>query len=168
MRIDRKYQRDLLAFLQEDFPTYEKAPDHCQSLRDEDEDKYLANVLYLQDHGLLEAGASVRFDSAGTPLFAVGAFPRITSAGIDFMLDDGGLSAILNVTTVKIHEDSIKALVEYKVLASNLPMEDKQSVIEKLKLLPSEGAKRLLDKLLDKGVDALLQGASAEALLGML
>ena len=35
--------------------------------------------------------------------------------GIDFLTDDGGLSAILGVVTVKLHSDTIQALIAAKI-----------------------------------------------------
>ena len=90
----------------------------------------MANVEYLQRHGLLEDGVSLDFAMDGTPFVSIKAFPKITEAGIDFMLDDGGLSAILHVQTVKIHPDSIKALLEERVRASALTDSDKSSLIQ--------------------------------------
>ena len=106
MKIDREYQKNLLSFLLEDFPSYENSFEHCKMLVDEDTDKYVANVEYLQRHGLLEDGVSIDFAMDGTPFVSIKAFPKITEAGIDFMLDDGGLSAILHVQTVRIHRNS--------------------------------------------------------------
>ena len=166
MKIDRQYQKDLLAFLLEDFPSYENAFEHCKKLVDEDSDKYVANVEYLQRHGLLEDGVSIDFAMDGTPYVSVKAFPKITEAGIDFMLDDGGLSAILHVQTVRLHPDTIKSLVEERIRTADLPEEEKSSLIEKIRSLPEEGAKNLLDKLLDKGIDLLVE--TAPSLLDML
>jgi hypothetical protein len=160
MKIDREYQKNLLSFLLEDFPSYENSFEHCKMLADEDSDKYVANVEYLQRHGLLEDGVSLDFAMDGTPFVSIKAFPKITEAGIDFMLDDGGLSAILHVKTVKIHPDSIKALLEERVRASDLTDSDKSSLVQKIRHLPEASAKTLLDKLLDRGIDLLLDSAS--------
>lgn len=160
MKIDREYQKNLLSFLLEDFPSYENSFAHCKMLVDEDSDKYVANVEYLQRHGLLEDGVSLDFAMDGTPFVSIKAFPKITEAGIDFMLDDGGLSAILRVQTVKIHPDSIKALLEERVRASALTDSDKSSLIQRIRHLPEASAKTLLDKLLDRGIDLLLDSAS--------
>ena len=160
MKIDRQYQKNLLTFLLEDFPGYENSVEHCGRLSDEDLDKYVANVDYLQRHGLLEDGAEIQFSTNGHTDYLVTPFPKITEAGIDFILDDGGLSAILHVQTVKIHPDSIKALLEERVRASALTDSDKSSLIQRIRHLPEASAKTLLDKLLDRGIDLLLDSAS--------
>ena len=166
MKIDREYQKNLLSFLLEDFPSYENSFEHCKMLVDEDNDKYVANVEYLQRHGLLEDGVSLDFAMDGTPFVSIKAFPKITEAGIDFMLDDGGLSAILNVQTVKLHPETIKSLVEERIRSAEIPDDRKSSLIEQIRSLPEATAKILLDKLLDKGIDLLLE--SGPTLLGML
>lgn len=166
MKIDREYQKNLLSFLLEDFPSYENSFAHCKMLVDEDSDKYVANVEYLQRHGLLEDGVSLDFAMDGTPFVSIKAFPKITEAGIDFMLDDGGLSAILNVQTVKLHPETIKSLVEERIRSAEIPDDRKSSLIEQIRSLPEASAKILLDKLLDKGIDLLLE--SGPTLLGML
>lgn len=166
MNIDRQYQKELLAFLLDEFPGYDNAAEHCQRLSREDEAKYVANVEYLQRHGLLEDGVSLMFSLDGYVNYSISAFPKITEVGIDFMLDDGGLSSILHVQTVKIHPDTIKALLEERLLQSDISESDKSSLLDQIRSLPEESAKRLLDKLLDKGLDLLL--GNATSLLSML
>ena len=50
---------------------------------------------------------------------------RINNKGIDFMSDDGGLSAILGVVTVKLHSDTIQALLSAKIDEANISPEEK-------------------------------------------
>ena len=44
---------------------------------------------------------------------------RITAKGIDFLEDDGGLSAILGVVTVKLHADTLREMLAKKIDASS-------------------------------------------------
>lgn len=111
MKLDRTYQKNLLLFLLESYPLYEDAKEHCDLLKEEDQTKYIANVVYLQDHGLLENGVEIVFSSDAHAIINDYGFPAITEKGIDFVLQDGGLSAILNVQTVKLHSDTIKELI---------------------------------------------------------
>lgn len=161
MLLDREYQNALLNFLLEDFPLYEKSNDHCQKLIEENQEKYLANVEYLQKHCLLEDGVSLSFSADGFPCVSFHPYPQITAKGIDFILNDGGLSAILNVQTIKIHEDSIKALIIEQIAAASLPEHDKATLLDTVKSLPATALKKLLDKLLDKGLETLLEGGVA-------
>ncbi|MGU7133018.1 hypothetical protein ACV2HT_25760 [Salmonella enterica subsp. enterica serovar Glostrup] len=77
--------------------------------------------------------------------------PKITHKGIDFIRDDGGLGAILNVQTVKFHDSTITALEDI-IRVANLPDEKKSGLISKLRELPSDAIKHLTLQLLTKGV----------------
>lgn len=158
MLINREYQNELLSFLLNEYPTYEHAREHCQKLLKDDEEKYLANVDYLQRHNLIEDGVSIRFSLDGHTMINIMPFPKITEIGIDFMLSDGGLSAVLNVQTIKIHPETIKALIESKIQNASIDDREKSTLIDRIRSLPEEGAKRLLDKLLDNGIELLLRG----------
>lgn len=61
-------------------------------------DVFHANARYLDGHGLVNRTVS-----------AIGTFIVITPEGLDFLVDDGGLSAILNTVTVKLHEDTARS-----------------------------------------------------------
>ena len=66
--------------------------------------KRSANLRYLAEHGLV-----VYNDKD------LSAIVKITAKGIDFLSDDGGLSAILGVVTVKLHSNTIQALIAAKI-----------------------------------------------------
>lgn len=66
--------------------------------------KRSANLRYLAEHGLVVCNDK---DLSATV--------KITAKGIDFLSDDGGLSAILGVVTVKLHSDTIQALIAAKI-----------------------------------------------------
>ena len=151
MNLDRQYQNDLLSFLLEDYPGYKKAPDYCDKLQKENEDKYVANVVYLQNHELVEDGADLQFSADGKTYYRYSAFPQITHKGIDFMLQDGGLSAILNVQ----HEDTLRALLESSIANSSLAEDEKSTLKSSLGKLGFENLKFLTTKLLDKGIENL-------------
>ena len=97
------------------------------------------NLIYLSAHGLLEQKGSSY---------------RITHKGIDFIEDDGGLSAILNVSTVKLHPSSVELLISV-IDGSSLNPSDKQKMIDQLKSLPADSIKQILTELVNKGVDYL-------------
>lgn len=78
--------------------------------------------------------------------------PKITAKGVDFIRDDGGLSAILSVQTVKLHEDTLKELLSIALQQAKLPEPEKESIKEAVKQLPAEGLKHLLTKLIDLGL----------------
>jgi hypothetical protein len=60
---------------------------------------------------------------------------KITARGLDFLEDDGGLGAILNVVTIRLEADTLRQLLETKINASDMPEADKQTLLAKLKIL---------------------------------
>ncbi|HEZ4782331.1 TPA: hypothetical protein WIZ08_000734 [Neisseria meningitidis] len=66
--------------------------------------KRSANLRYLAEHGLVVCNDK-----------NLSATVKITAKGIDFLSNDGGLSAIFGVVTVKLHSDTIQALIEAKI-----------------------------------------------------
>lgn len=149
-KLDREYQRKILLGLRETFPDPAGA-DEIQL--DETDERWTFNCMYLHQHGLIEADV--------TQLLSVGArvhSATITAAGLDFLEDDGGLTAILGVLTVRLEADTIRALMAAKIEASALPPEEKSALKKKLQELGGDAlsaiAKRLLDASLDQVPDA--------------
>ena len=109
--------------------------------------RYAANLVYLEEHGLADSSITYGVDghmSSG--------LPRITAKGMDFLADDGGLSAILGVVTVKLHEDTLKELIGQRIAESDLPTPEKSRLLDQLKSLPGEAIKHLTLKLVDAGL----------------
>lgn len=152
MKVDRALQRKILEKLYEEHPyqiTHQKLP----SLHPDDPELVYANLVYLHGHGLAEVikpNFNIPISSRDDELLFSSA--RITSQGIDFLENDGGLSAILKVVTVKLHEDTLTALLQARILESDLPKEEKSALTDKLETLGDEGAKHLLTKVLDYGL----------------
>src|SRR3546814_3666053 len=80
---------------------------------------------------------------------------KITAKGIDFIADDGGLGAILNVQTIRLHEDSIRALLIKQVEASDVSQSVKERLVDKIKSMPADGIGTLTEKVLEAGLKAL-------------
>ncbi|HGE9193192.1 TPA: hypothetical protein ACGBRI_000883 [Escherichia coli] len=88
---------------------------------------------------------------AGVDFIFNAAYCNITEKGIDFLLDDGGLSAILKVQTVRLHSDTIVALEDI-IRVSNISEDQKKGLISKLRELPGDAIKHLTLQLLTQGV----------------
>ncbi len=101
---------------------------------------FTANILYLAGHGLIEARLSNEIDRRLPSV--MDSFTKITSKGIDFIRDDGGLSAILNVQTIKFHRDAVVVLEDLFTISN---MNDKQK--EKAKSTLDEMTKEALKKV---------------------
>lgn len=133
MKIDRALHRDVLERAAEMYPF------RCmyQSNQHSEVD-FFGNLLYLEELRLIEAGIKMstdnRFDFFGF---------KATAKGLDFLADDGGLSAILGVVTVKFHEDTIKQLLIERIEQSSEPVTAKSELIKQVKALPAEGLKTL-------------------------
>lgn len=80
---------------------------------------------------------------------------RITATGLDFIADDGGLSAILGVVTVKLHEDTIKELMIAKIEQSQADPSVKGNLIARLKSLPADAMKELSMAAVRHGIENL-------------
>jgi hypothetical protein len=90
-----------------------------------DEGSIYSNLWYLQEHGLCDSGLMQSVDG----FFSWGG-ATLTAKGLDFPEADGGLSAILNVVTIKFDADTLRALLEAKIDASSIPPAEK-SIIKK-------------------------------------
>lgn len=151
MKLDREYQREMLRRLADNYP--EMSPETQEwFIRDLKSEKYITNAQYLIEHGLLSSGVKVTTDINGAPAMISVSLPKITAKGVDFIRDDGGLSAILSVQTVKLHEDTLKELLSIALQQAKLPEQEKESIKEAVKQLPAEGLKHLLTKLIDLGL----------------
>lgn len=104
----------------------------------------ISNLLYLESHELIRAKLIETFEGYG---YSAGLI-SITHKGIDFVRDDGGLSAILNVTTIKIYDETIDKLSEL-IKSSSLSESKKGTYLSKLKELPYDATKHLTLKTLD-------------------
>ena len=111
-----------------------------------DTDSFMANLLYLHQHQLIVSG--LKPSSEGYVLVNR---PAITHRGIDFIRDDGGLGAILNVQTVKLHDSTIIALEDI-IRVANIPEEQRKGLISKLRELPADAIKHLTLQLLTPAV----------------
>lgn len=102
-----------------------------------------AVIDYLRDLGLIEASQEV------------GAIPsvKLTTRGMDFLEEDGGLSATLNAVTVKFDADNIRDLIEQGLLKSNLPEEKRHTIREALRSLPGSTLQAITTKLIEKALD---------------
>ncbi|WP_089340600.1 hypothetical protein [Burkholderia singularis] len=144
MKLNREYQKEVLTELAEIYPHFGNA-EHVGDVSDEIR---AANLYYLAEHGLITESAQLSVDNLVSYRPA-----QITKDGMDFLAQDGGLSAILGVVTIKLHEDTIKSLIETKIMESDLPAADKPRFVDALRSLPADATKHLTMKLLDLALD---------------
>ena len=146
--IDRKLQKELLIHMAAVYP--ERTPKDFQGFDTIDRTILAANLLYLEDHELIQSGVAT---------FMEGGYghtgSKITHKGIDFLTDDGGLSAILGVVTVRFHADTVRALLLDKIDTSDLPVEEKSRLKVHLASLSGEAWKEAGKYLMQQGLHRL-------------
>ena len=148
MKLNRELQRRFLVEMTECFPNHISNEFLSAIAAEYDEDEIDGNLMYLQMHGLitldvshyLGGGRSVRIK-----------YP--TQKAFDFLAEDGGFSAILNVVTVNLHADTVRDLLAVKVASTDAPEAEKQTLLQKIKELPAEALSHLSIRLLDYAVD---------------
>ncbi|MCS4273510.1 MULTISPECIES: hypothetical protein [Raoultella] len=152
-KYDRKLQYNFLMSLYRTSPQGMSQSDYNDFSVQFGEGKNIeANLLYLQDHELI----TTNIKELRLGLFEVmPAHLRITSKGIDFVRDDGGLSAILNVQTIKFHRDAVVVL-EDLIAISNMNDEQKENAKSTLGEMSTEALKAVVQAVTTAGLSALL------------
>lgn len=151
LKIDRTIQKAVLDRLADAYPN----PVHTDGLSDlfDDTRMLTACCAYLHEHGLIRAKIT-DFMSEGRELL----YAEISAKGIDFLADDGGLSAILGPVTIKFHEDSLRQMIELRLAKASdqqVAPEEKTQLVQALRGLPADSIKHLTTRLLDLGMDNL-------------
>lgn len=111
------------------------------------------HFIYLVDHGFVKnalGGLPYRIDREGK--FYTAAPMTLTKEGIDFLLENGGLTAKKNTITVRFEVDTIKQLIEAKIEASNISEKEKNSLKAHLKSLPKKILEGEMLSLLQMGL----------------
>lgn len=148
MKPDRNLQREILQKLANTYPdSSSEAWD--QILKMADTSTIIGNLLYLEEHGLIVSG--LRGSHSGRHI-STGNL-KITARGLDFLEDDGGLSAILGIVTIKIHDDQLRLMLASRIQESDVPKEEKQKWLDQLREIPSDATKHLIHRLIDAGLD---------------
>lgn len=78
---------------------------------------------------------------------------KITNLGLDYLQADGGISAILNVVTVRFEPDTLKALLASKIDSADIPAEEKSELMKAVEDLPADGLRHVMTRVLDKGME---------------
>ena len=161
MKLDRTGQRALLERLSKSYPGFDdgvltdlRTPGgpydaHIWTGNESNQREAIFDLAYLREHGLVSYSEKEAYNQTQTPLSGI----RITAKGLDFLAEDGGLGAILGVVTVRLHDETIKILVEGKLAQSQLPETEKATLIARVRGLGGTGMRRLVDKLCEAGID---------------
>lgn len=142
MQLDRTKQLAMLQALAAVYPRY-TADLGVESVTEE----VLANLWYLKEQGLVEGGLDM---SISQTFIFEGA--KITAKGLDFLENDGGISAILGTLTVRLHADTIRDLLLARIDASDAPPDKKSWLKKQLDLASAETIKRIVGGVVDEGI----------------
>ena len=115
------------------------------------------NLSYLHEHGLIECNWHPTLDNP-YPLPESG---KITAAGLDFLADDGGLSAILGVVTVRFDDQTLKAMLVDRIEAEDGDNNLKTQMISVVKSMPAEALKSVSERAIAYGIAAAPVGLNA-------
>lgn len=150
MRLDRELQKRILEGLRQIYPENLKGRYYLLGSAETDAD-LKANIAYLCEHGLVQSALVENGQQfIGRWYNSV----KITAKGLDFLEQDGGLSAIFGIVTIKFHADTIRDLLEANVMNSGLPPAEKRRFVDTLKELPSEVLKTITNKLVEKACES--------------
>lgn len=130
--------------------------DAWRSANTEEKNKeFWDNVKYLAEHGLVKVNSTRAGGGHEVPISTA-----ITARGRDFLSAHGGLTKKLNVITVEISPDSIKAILEANIDNSDKPAEEKSFLRKQIAAISDEGMKRVADGLLTFGASHIPDLAS--------
>jgi hypothetical protein len=150
--LDRGLQLELLRQLGNVYPR-EAEPEKLPIGMAQNDPRWLVNMSYLAEQGLVTITESRCLDDVAI-LDA-----RINARGLDFLQADGGLGAVLNVVTVRLQADTLRALIEERAERGDVPPEEKTRVMRWLQHAGAEGlaeaTRRLVGAALDHAPDAL-------------
>ncbi len=141
--LDRGVQRELLEYFSASYPKTRP----IQFRGDEPGRRVNVNLHYLTEHELLHG--SGRQGAQGDGVW----IGRITKDGLDFMAGDGGLTAILGVVTVRLHDDTIRQLID-----KGIDGDEKASPEEK------HAARQILGKLSGKALGTVVEELTKKSL----
>lgn len=143
MKLDRSLQLQILKTLRDAYPNVinNKAINDISN----DHDSLMANMIYLEEHNFIDSKKPANLNEI--------IIAKITATGLDFLEDDGGLSAILKTVYIKIDPEDLKQILSNKIIKSDITQDKKNTLLTQIKNLPSETLKIINQKLVNLGLD---------------
>ncbi|MFG6668708.1 hypothetical protein ACGK9R_16595 [Halomonas sp. HNIBRBA4712] len=155
--MERKKYMKILDFLSDSYMCIKCLKPHELNMRFNDIN---STAHYLQDHELAEFRGIIPSKNAASHVDMVGGdienqiYGSITTKGLDYLKDDGGLTSELNVQVIRLDATTIQQLIDAKILLSNtIPEKEKPALREALKNMKEEGLKQLTTRLVSHGLD---------------
>ncbi len=144
MELNRILQREILISLKKVYPDsllVSALPGFS------DDRQFMGNLFYLQEHGLIEGG-DVREPGRCRSMIDA----QITRSGLDFLTDDGGLSAILGGVAVKLTSSEYIGAIDQALLHADLDDHERDVIQKSLLQMDNETAKELVLELIGLSV----------------
>lgn len=145
--MDRELQREILLTLKNVYPNHLLVDSLSAEVG---KDVHKRELFYLHGHGLIAAEV---FEAVGNGWQIEG--PRITHIGLDFLEADGGVSAILNTLTIRLHEDTIRDLLIERVEQSQESQSVKSRLVEAIRKAPADVISQLTSRAAQEGIERL-------------
>lgn len=153
MNLDRELQKEILEYLIAKYA--DDSAEHVQNLEKKFGPTTPIQLLYLHEHGLISGKVEQVLENPNEadPVFwkshrSVNKV-RLTARGYDFLTDDGGLSAILNVVTIRIDQEQFKKMLAKNIDQSELPPEKKNALKHLIKNTQQEGMSKLTTEIVN-------------------
>lgn len=149
MRINRPLQEEILKHITECFPDCPDDKFYNDLIESYGHKEVVGTILYLQMHNLLRCTESRALGQTIPKILWSATEP--TEKAFDFLANDGGLSAILGVVTVKLHSDTIQELLAAKIDQADITEAEKGRLKTELGKIKDAA----LGKLTENAIDAL-------------
>jgi len=147
-KLDRNFQLEILKVAADHYPQMLYV--HDGELAGRGGSEVSVNCAYLQEHGLLDVKWLGTMDMGMSILHV-----RATAKGLDFLANDGGLSAILGVITIRLDTAQLREIFAQRVQKAPGDETTKQKVLAEIKNMPAEGLKELASKAMSAGLEHL-------------
>ncbi|WP_062108781.1 hypothetical protein [Gluconobacter albidus] len=155
-KIDEIQNREKLIEILTAVANWEGTPESLTNPReggiyDIDEPYFLERVAYLRDHGYCTVNAL--YPQNGGCGWTFGGPIRITTAGMDWLAKDGGLTAEKRTITIKLAEDDLRALLTRKIHESDAPESKKRELTHQISTLSQKGIGIAAQEVVKQAVD---------------
>lgn len=145
---DEIYRR-ILSALNERYPAFMPGFNLISALSDIEKKTVIQEVSHLKELGLVDAMIHISSDGAFNTTLAKA---NITAKGRDYLKESGGLTAELNVVTVRLHADSIRDLINAQIEKSDLEAAAKSKLKEAVRNLPAHGLQEAVTWFVQQGL----------------
>lgn len=142
--IDREYQEKILQALFDSLPLHSGMYEFFRDMYKENPEKYVANIRHLDERKLIRGNILISVDGKASCAFP----PELTADGVDFIMKDGGIRAVLEAKTIRLHDDTLAQLCA-ALERCQMESSQKEKLSEKLKTAPLD----VLTSLVAKGLE---------------